>query len=454
MGALLIRKKGENSKTWLTGALLFGLLSFFFWWPARAQSMENAQKALWDELNKGFDHYLKVLAYGAYLDLADSTSNPGNRFLELPACQARGEARLDLRLVRRALELSAKPRAVLGWHEWREGGRTGEREWDTDFFLNEWLVRVSLLDSLFLSYGRENLQWGPSALISPSNPFFRDNGRDNPVSEVAGMDFARLVWLPWEGWSASLIANTSKGHQKPRFHEFEKTYAFKLDYTGREAYAGLILSHTSRDRDRLGAFTGWTATDALLVYGEGVVSKGSRALYPAEAATPFGMEMVERDRDASSLCGTLLLGGATTLGWGPTLTLEYIYNSPGYSDEEAGDYRNLRRRASDSLLGQGPLAAYAEGCLSRTADPNLMLLRQHYVMLQYVDTGIHDVLDLTFRWTQCLDDGAGQFLSIVEYYLGDHVKLFSIGSLRAGPNDRALGDVLKRQWMIGLEYTF
>jgi hypothetical protein len=33
-------------------------------------------------------------------------------------------------------------------------------------------ARLRLTECLFVSYGRENLQWGPSALFSPSNPFF------------------------------------------------------------------------------------------------------------------------------------------------------------------------------------------------------------------------------------------------------------------------------------------
>ena len=75
-------------------------------------------------------------------------------------------------------------------------------------------------------------------------------------------------------------------------------------------------------------------------------------------------------------------------------------------------------------------------------------------MLQYIDTGIGDVLDLTFRWTQNIDDGSGQFLSIVEYYWGDHMKLFSIGGMNVGLNNEVLGEISDRQWMLGLEYTF
>jgi hypothetical protein len=342
---------------------------------------------------------------------------------------------------------------TLQYQKWDEGNREDETDWDEDWFLNEWLARLVLRENLFVSYGRENLQWGPSYLLSPSNPFFRDNGRDNPIAEVAGMDFARLVWLPRENWTVSFIANTSKGHQKNRFRDFEETYAFKLDYTGREAYASLILSHRQSDRNRLGAFAGWTATDALLLYGEGVVSRGSNALYPVQADHPLAYSMEGRDRDDPSLTGTVLIGGAYTFLWGPTLTLEYVYNGPGYTDEEAEAYYDLRQNASNELTAQGPLSGFAKWTLSQTADPGPRLLRQHAAMLQYTQTGIGEVLDLTCRWTQSIDDGSGQFLSIAEYYWGDHVKLFSIGTINTGGGNKAFGDVFDLQWMVGLEYT-
>jgi hypothetical protein len=92
--------------------------------------------------------------------------------------------------------------------------------------------------------------------------------------------------------------------------------------------------------------------------------------------------------------------------------------------------------------------------LSQTADPGLRFLRQNYVMLQYNDNDIRDVLNLTFRWTRNLDDGSGQFISIVEYFFGEHTQLFSIGTVNSGAGDTEFGSILEYQWMVGLEYTF
>ena len=144
-------------------------------------------------------------------------------------------------------------------------------------------------ENLFLSYGRENLQWGPSFLFSPSNPFFQDNGRRNPYLEVPGMDFGRLVYIPASSWTLSFIANTDEGRNKINGPApFDKTYALKVDYTGRENYGSMVLSHREdSDKNSLGFFGGWTVSDAVLLYGECALTQGSEALYPAKGPFPF-----------------------------------------------------------------------------------------------------------------------------------------------------------------------
>ena len=415
---------------------------------------KNQFSTLLETLSDGFDYSLRILASGTSQDPASSSQNPDNDFFQIPQYLADVELRPDFYLNYNRLDLSVKPRFRLEWMQWEEGDREGDTDWDDDCFVNEWLARIRMTQNLFVSYGRENLQWGPSYLFSPSNPFFRDNGRSNPKREVPGMDFARLVWLPAMSWTLSVIANLDKGRQEFQFIEFEKTYALKLDYTGQEAYVSMILSHKEPDRNRLGTFGGWTATDALLLYGEGTISKGTDALYPEKADYPFGASMEEIDDKASSLEGIVLVGGSYTLEMGPTLTIEYIYNGPGYSNRQDRDYYRLRNDASDAFDLTGPISDLSRLTLSQTADPGLRFLRQNYVMFQYSHNDIKDVLNLTFRWTRNLDDGSSQFISIVEYFFGEHTQLFSIGAVNSGAGDTEFGSILDYQWMLGLEYTF
>lgn len=409
---------------------------------------------LGDELSEGLEYSLRMLTFGTYQNAADSYQNPNNDFFHIPRYKAEFDLRPDIYLNFQRVALNVKPRMTFEWLQWEDGVRKGDTDWDDEWFINEWLARIRLTDNLFVSYGRENLQWGPSSLFSPSNPFFRDNGRSNPKRELSGMDFARLVWLQGMSWTLSLIANPDEGRQRFPFSEFDKTYALKVDYSGQEGYASLILSHKESDRNRLGGFAGWTASDALLLHGEGMIERGVNYLYPNTANHQFGAIMEAVYDDDSSLKSTVLVGGSYTFELGPVLSVEYVYNGPGYSDDQAEAYYRLRKEASEAFDVSGPIQSLSALALNQTANTRLRLLRRNYVMFQYSHHDIKNVLSLMFRWTQNIDDGSGQFISLVDYLVGDHIQLFFVGTLNSGGGNTEFGSILNHQLMIGLEYTF
>jgi hypothetical protein len=408
----------------------------------------------WSELRERLDVYLKVVGYGTFQSPVDAPQNPDNTFFNLPDRQADLEARPDIYLDLSPLNLSIKPRFSLQWQSWETGNRSGDSEWDQEVYINEWLARVGVRDSVFVSYGRENLQWGPAYLLSPSNPFFDDNGRSKPKQEVAGMDFARCVWLPNASWSLSLIANTDPGRQPINDDLFEPAYALKLDWVGMAANGGMVVSYREEDRPKLGFYGGITATDALLIYGEGHLTQGSDALYPVlqDKSGRIALEPVMEDSpDVQSL---LLIGGAYTLALGPTLTLEYAYNSSGYNPGQAEQYYGLRQTAGEDFSAGGPGKGPAAGVLAQTADVGLRLLRKHYLMVQYSHNDIRDVLDLVFRWTYNLDDQGTQLIAIADLAIGDHLELFTIGTANLGGTETEFGSFLENQLMVGVQYVF
>jgi len=406
------------------------------------------------KLAEHFSFDFRVLTYGIIQEPSNSSQNPENNFLQLPHYLADLEIRPDLRLNIDPLELSVKPRMRLEYSIWREGDLKGKSEWTNDWYINEWLARWKVLQNLFLSYGRENLQWGPSFLFSPSNPFFQDNGRRNPYLEVPGMDFGRLVWIPGSSWTASFIANTDEGRNKITGPvPFEKTYALKVDYTGRENYGSMLLSYKEDSQTLLGFFGGWTISDAILLYGEGVITQGSKALYPMRDSSPFGASMQKLHQDDSTIRPVLLVGGSYTFAASGTLSVEYTYYSPGYSHAEADRYFRLRRRAAEAISSGGLVSALGQKTLSETVNTGLRFLRKNYAMLQYTQNNIKNKIDLTLRWTQNLNDGSGQFTTVVSYSLGNHLELFSVGTGMAGGKNTEFRSILDYQWMIGLKYT-
>ena len=458
------RPIGAKMRVFFMAALLAAAMGSASGTARGDEAPQDSPSVTGNGLADRFSWDLRVLAYGVVQQPISSTQNPSNKFLQIPRYVEDTEARPDLRLNLDPLELLAKPRERLDYSVWEDGSRKGQSEGNDQSYVNEWLARLKVRENLFVSYGRENLQWGPSFLFSPSNPFFQDNGRRNPYLEVPGMDFGRLVWIPGAAWTISLIANTGQGLNKTTGPgsflsstpppPFERTYTVKMDYSGRESYASLILSRRADAENLAGFFGGWTVSDAVLLYAEGVVTQGSRGLYPEEDRSPLGASMEMLHEHDPSLSPVLLIGSSYTFESKGILTGEYAYYSPGYSATDADEYYALRRRAALAFTGGGLLSGLGMETLGETALTNLRFLRKDYALIQYAQTNIRNKIDLTFRWTQNLDDGSGQFTSILSYSLGKHVELFAVANFMAGGKNTEFGSILGYQCMGGLEYTF
>ncbi len=428
------------------------------WWSDTAAADDgNANPAPIEKtLAERFSMDFRALTYSIAQEPAGSSQNSGNNFLQLPQYLADLELRPDLRFNADPLDLSAKPRMRLEYSAWKSGIRGGDTNWDDNWYVNEWLARVKVRENLFVSYGRENLQWGPSFLFSPSNPFFPDNGRRNPYLEVPGSDFARLVFIPESSWTLSLIANTDEGLNKPIGPDpFEKTYSLKIDYTGRENYGSMIFSHREdSDKDSLGFFGGWTISDAVLLYSEWAITQGSEALYPRKDRSLFGTSMQQLYEDDHSLEPVILVGGSYTFETKGTLTVEYAYNGTGYSDAEADRYYSLRQGAAAAANTGGAMSGLAYMSLGQTANTGLRFLRRNYALVQYIQNNIRNSIDFTLRWAQNLDDGSGQFTAVLAYSLGKHLELFTVGTAMAGDKNTEFGSILEYQCMVGVQYTY
>lgn len=444
-----MRNNGSAQNNLLLVVLL--VLTSALWWSAGVRAQESRSDSgkesgwfvpLFDEISEGFSSRIDVLSFGIVQQPEGSPLNSNNR-LEIPRYQLELDLRPDLNLNFRRLELSVKPRFELRWQKWEDGIRQGDSEVDTDVFVNEWLTRYRLTDQLFVSYGRENLQWGPSYLISPSNPFNLNNGQNNPRVEVPGLDYGRIVWIPSFAWTVSLIANIDDGRLE-QIRSFHKTYALKLDYTGEEKYFSLIPSYREDNKIRLGFFGGWTVSEALLLYAEGSIP-----------------DAIDKTK--------VLVGGSYTLELGPTLVAEYYYNGGGCTVASFalcfGSDFVVEVPAPDPSVILSPAPEFGE------ADPADVLIRKNYLLLQYLHTRIRNTtLNLTLRWIRNFDDQSNRMISILEYGLGDHTQLFAIGNVDIGSKasiktqgkrlqltvseDNEFGSLVDYSVFAGVRYTF
>jgi hypothetical protein len=373
------------------------------------ESIENRQDpqasgSLQQELRDGFKYTFRVLGYGIARDptVSPLTFGREDRF-DLARYQFESDFRPDLWLKFRDLDISVKPRFEYKWKDWEEGSRNGQSDDKGYAYVNEYLVRYMPIQNVFVSYGRENLQWGPSYLISPSNPFIRNNGKNNPKIEVRGMDFARAVWVPSYEWSVSAISSIDEGAQD--FIEgFHKSYAAKIDYTGDRKFFSLIPQYTDDGCFKFGYYGGWSVTDALILHTEGRIYD-----HPE-----------------------VLVGGSYTLSAGPTLTAEYYHNGAGSTREPI-------------YFVFPPIG---------DVNPDSGLFRENYVLLQLMHNKIRDVFSITLRWIADVDDGSSRSVAILEYSIGEHIELFTIGDFYSGSKGDEFGSLYKFSVFSGIQYTF
>jgi hypothetical protein len=354
---------------------------------------------------------MDLLSYGTLNDpVDDSVLNAGNQ-LGISTWEAQLSVRPDIGLDLDRWHLSVKPRWSLAHRKWTQGFQDGRSDTSDEFYVNEWLARVMVTQTLFISYGRENLQWGPAYLISPSNPFIRDNGRDNPKTEVGGLEYARLLWIPHADWSVSFISNLDDGAHT-FLSRFNRKHAVKIDYTGFERYGSVIVSHEESGRDFMGLLAGWSYSDAMLLYTE----TGVRTNEPGQ---PDGMDL------------DFLLGISYTFKAGPTLACEYFYNENGKTGP-----------IHQAFLPPDP------------ADPDDILIRKNYGMLQLSEFKVRDRFNYVLRWILNLDDQSNRFIGMLEYELSDRWKVFGIGDLFNGGTDDEFGFLNRYSIQAGVQWSY
>lgn len=431
---------------WLVPFL--GLVVAAVSFPAFAEGQGGAPYDEW------FHRNYRVLTFVNVMDPADSSQNPDNAFLQIPHSSADLHVRADFVVDTPIVDLTFKPRVTATAVWWSDGAPDGRRDRDARFFVNEWLLQPKPTDELFLSFGKQKLLWGPSFLVSPSNILFKDIEKVNPRSEVEGKYLATVTWLPNRTFTLTGIART--GHDEdPLSGNQGPLRALKLDVMGGSAMASVIGYAQHDGRYRFGSFGQWTATDALVLYYDGIVSKGTDALYPmADPASPTGGDLVPRYEHSSRFFGTVAAGGSYTFLSGETLYLEYLYNGTGYGDADAEAYYRLRGNARDLFFSSSPAAAAAPAVLARTYDNGTGFLRRQYVMAQLGSRQIADVLSIIARYTYGVDEGSGQAATMVEWQVSDRVQFFNINTVNLGGPESEFGSAVKKSMLAGIEVHY
>lgn len=402
----------------------------------------------------GFSSNVQALLFLGAQYPSHSTQNPDNAFLRLPRYTGDIQFRPDFFFERPSFNGVFKPRAIASHAWWRDGVTRGETDSGNRVFVNEWRVQAQAHPALFVSFGKEKLLWGSSFLVSPSNILFRDTEKVNPKTEVEGKYLARLMYLPDNAVTITVIGETQKEENTRGLPE-RPLRAIKAEVTGSRAQVDLIAYQQQHGRSRLGSYGQWTASDAVVLYYDGLVSKGTDGLYPEiDPQNPLGGALIQKYAGSGKTFTTITTGGNYTFLTGETLSAEFLYNGGGLNAHEAGDYYRLRQNAADGLFDTGPVGALSRQTLFDALIRSSDFLRRYYLLVQVQEREIGNVADVILRYVHSLEDHAGQVSTILEWRLSDRLQFFNINVVSTGVNNTEFNSIVTRSFLAGLEMHF
>lgn len=348
----------------------------------------------------------------------------------LPACQA-------------ALALRARVT--------REGDPAPGRTADSaqDLYARTGGLVCGLGEAWDLRAGRFVLAWGNATFRSPSNPFFWDTGKTDPVRETVGRDMVALGWRSADGWALSILAVGPPNRRTTLGGPEVPAVALRVEHTGAAHSAGLVLSRHEGRPAQLGAYLTWTASQALIIYGEGAWRRGSNGLYPVPATdTALGWRYDSLPGDGRRRA-TVLAGAAYTLASGWTLTGEALLDEDGYSDAQRVWARSAAEVADAALQATpGPATQQAGALIAAALQPGLQSQGRHQLFVQLQRSEWGSRADFALRWAWDADHRASTWSASLTYFLTPRTELLALGLVNG---DSAVdARVLRRSLLLGL----
>lgn len=389
------------------------------------------------------------LLYASALAPAESGVNPDNALARIARRQGDAELRVNLTAKIGVCGGSAKLRAQYSRAWDRPAGSDDESHAG---FLNEGDVRCSLGTKAGIGVGRSVTQWGSAYFLSPSNPFFTETGRTNPIQELYGKDIWQLQWFPAPGLTLAAMRNYRHGRLEADPASFSPTSAVRLDWIGDAASGGMIVSRRDNGVRRLGLYGTLPLSKAALVYLDMSAGRGNAGWFPAPGKEN---DFVQSKLGERRLSYSLLGGLSYTVESGWTATVEYLDGNEGYDAGERRAHDDTVARATLALRRQDFGSAAAAQILGRAIAPNLPYLSRRYLFVQLLRTEWMDRGDVAIRWAKPLGAAGGASISgSLTYYLSNHHQLFVVASRNFAGERPDFGRLVKTSVQTGIRSTF
>ena len=358
----------------------------------------------------------------------DSLLNPGNQLARIPYNSNTTEARFNFKAEQENLRFTARPIALYQNNSFNN---------QKDAYLSLWQLRLRVQDAWSIAAGREVLNWGPAQFRSPSSPFYFDNGRSNPMRELSGVDALKVSWNPDMQRTLTLahLASQPVGRQGSSHvaqNIWRNSDLFKADQRGDDWAGGMALAQTPGQGTFAGVHVQYSASDALLLYGEAASSTQANALQsPANPNLPFSI-VPRTTRKTVMLAGT-----AWTFDNGHSLNAEYLHDGHGYRATEQAAYF---QRASASPLNAGMALGFAPPLLGRDY---LHLVWQSNLM----ESGGYWRMMATHSFT----DHGNELSGYSEFALTPHLTAFALAALPMGSAQQEFSSLLRYSATAGIK---
>ncbi len=389
----------------LQALLLAGISSIAF---TAAFAEEGEWNTSWDGA---------IYAYPTATELrTDSLLNPSNQIARLSQISHTAEARFNFKAENDSLRLTLRPIML-----WQQNSNAFGEQVQSETYLSQGQLRWRMAEAWNVAAGREVMNWGPGQFRSPSNPFYFDNGRSNPIRELSGLDAVKTSWTPDTRHAISLGYIASSGHYEGATDTWRDTWIFRATKRGMKWAGGVAVAKKEGQQAFVGADVQFTLNDSLLLYGEAGSSTRRNALQsPADAAQPFMVD-AESERHMNEL-----IGATYTLDNGQSLSAEYLHQQHGYTEAEETAYFE---RAANATL---PAGAATLGMALAYAPP---LLGRDYLHLVWQNNVLEGDGYWRLMWTRNMTDQGNQLSAYAEMTLSKHVSGFVLGVLALG-NER------------------
>ncbi len=353
-----------------------------------------------------------------------SLLNPGNRVAAIPETQSLLDVRLNLQGEVGPVQLVAAPRLVAQRDDAGSDTAQDARERITHtgsgVQWNQGYARVKL-DTDTLVLGREVLTWGPATFRSPSNPWYFDSGRTQPLAVTRGIDLLRYT-RGMGSWRVTAAYVHSTDPTNPTI-DIDHAGLLKIDQQGSDYLVSLNIAKQSNAAGFVGGFGQFTPDDAWLVYGE------------------FGMSS-----QPAPTGRTALAGASYTLESGQVITGEWLHNDSGFTRGQAVQYFQ-QASAANTLAQVNPAAGY--GLLGEALAQSPRMMGRDYVWASMQSNPQDSKQYWRAELTRNVTDSSGQVTLYGEKNFVPLVSGFVVMTRNLGSEQTDYGSLVRTRLTLG-----